>query len=108
MAGCMGPALAVSVATEADRDFAGAPTAAGSRSLFNDDLAVHPRVGRADEIVAARLGERDRLRLALLQHASIPLGLLQLRCSVRDIANIGEGHGGAGFDLCTAWEIAVF
>src|SRR6516165_6032034 len=67
-----------------------------SFSLFDDDLPVHPRMRRADVVVAAGLGEGDGLRLALLQHAGIPVALLKRRRRVLDVTDIGEGDCGAG------------
>src|SRR6516162_10376891 len=66
--------------------------------LLDDDLAVHPRMRRADVIIVTRLSEGNGLRLALLQYAGVPIALPVGGCGVRDVADIGEGYGGPRFD----------
>src|SRR6516225_2480625 len=79
-----------------------------SSSLLDDDLAVHPRVRRADVEVVARLGEGDGLRLALLQYAGVPIAFPVGGRGVRDVADIGEGYGGPRFDPSPSREIRIF
>ena len=81
------------------------PASRRSRLLLNNHLPyIH---GWTNKTIVAWLREGDSLRLALLRYARIPFGPLQLRCDVRDIADI-ERYDSAGFKFCTDGEIPVF
>src|SRR6516162_10454636 len=80
----------------------------GRSVLLDDDLAVHPRMRRADVIIVARLVEGDRLRLAFRQRAGVPIALLKRRRRVGEIADIGEGYRGPCLDPGTAGPIGIF
>src|SRR5262245_28568745 len=45
-------------------------------SVLDDDLAIHPRVRRADVVVDARLREGDAAGRARDEHAGVPVALL--------------------------------
>src|SRR6202158_5609008 len=66
--------------------------------LLHDHLPIHPRMRRADVVVDAGLADRDVFLLALREPAGAPLADWQCGRIVRDVADIAERHGGAGFD----------
>src|SRR5262245_30994844 len=78
-----------------------------SRTLLHNDLAVLPGMRETDVVEVAGLRERDCLRLALEQDTSVPLAAVHRRRRVRQIADVGEGHGAAGLDSDTRRREAV-
>src|SRR5262245_21772570 len=79
-----------------------------SRELLHNDLAVLPGMGQTDVVEVAGLREGDGLRLALEQDSRVPLASLHRRRRVRQIADVGEGHGGPGLDADARGREAVF
>src|SRR5215472_17928481 len=77
------------------------------RSLLDDDLPIHPRMRGADVIIGAGLREGDRLRLALLQCAGIPVALLKRGCRVLDVTDIGEGDRGPSLNPSAGRAIRI-
>src|ERR1700761_6860362 len=78
----------------------------GGPSLDNH-LPVHPRMRCADVVIDAWLVERDGFRLALGQRTRGPAVLLQCARVVRNVADVGEAHGGAALDPRASGRKAV-
>src|SRR3989454_9637980 len=85
-----------SATTPAMRD--GRRRARPARSLLHNDLAVLPGGWQTDIEVVTRLIEGDGLRAAFDQHPGVPLAPFHRRRRVWQIADVGEGHGGARLD----------
>src|SRR5690349_14401352 len=89
--GGAGSAAAAAPAATADTAATSAARITRTARSLDDDLPVHPRVRRTDVVVDAGLRERDRFRLALGQHARIPVATtLPRRRAVRQVADIRE------------------